>query len=170
MDFIYQNSIKYVDIEQVAEFLEYKRVKQFVNRVKSKVELLNDKFIEVKELIKQLIKSTRNKINELIDIVLKEEQQKEIDDIIDKFNEETNNEYEWINTQTSQTPKILINMWFILSAFNINIVDENFVNKYINIYKLNIDELEELFVMYMQKLPYNTLLDTNDNVIWNLNK
>lgn len=139
MDFIYQNSIKYVNIEQVAEFLEYKRVKQFVNRVKSKVELIKEKFIEVRELVKILVKSTKEKVEELIDIVLKEEQQKEIDSIIDKFNEATNNEYD---LRKDYIPKIIQNVWYLISAKNLDIITQEQLNWYLSLYDLT--EKEEI--------------------------
>ena len=34
LEFYYENSTKYVNIEEVAVFLEYKRVNSFINRIK----------------------------------------------------------------------------------------------------------------------------------------
>ena len=54
MEFYYDNNVKYVNIEDVAIFLEYKRINQFINRIKSKANIIFDKFINVKDLIKDL--------------------------------------------------------------------------------------------------------------------
>ena len=97
MEFIYENGLKYININEVAIFLEYKRVQSFVNRiVASSKTIIKDFFIETKELILILFNNKRDKAKSLVEILLTDTQQKEIDLIIDEFNEATNNEYEWI--------------------------------------------------------------------------
>lgn len=154
MNFIYENNKKYIDINYIAEFLEYKRINTFIsNCLKKATTTIKNSYVEVKEAVILLINNKRDKVAELINIMLTETQQEEINDIIDEFNEITNKEFEWID-ELKEMPRMLINMWYITSAKNINIINEISFNKYLDLYRITESELDSLFVQYMQNCPY----------------
>lgn len=167
MEFRFAGVEKYVNISEVAEFLAYKRVKGFIDRVKEKCDIILDTFANVKDIIKLLVGLKRKGISELVDILLGEKEQEEVDNIVSEFNKKTNNEFCWIS-DSKEIPKSLKNLWYIISAFNIGIVGNDTVVRFINYYKTNLYELEGLFVDYMQNLPYKTVLDDGVNIIWKI--
>ena len=64
MEFIYENGLKYININEVAIFLEYKRVQSFVNRIVANSKtIIKDFFIESKELILILFNKFVNNSN-----------------------------------------------------------------------------------------------------------
>ena len=133
MEFIYENGLKYINVNEVAIFLEYKRVQSFVNRIVANSKtIIKDFFIESKELILILFNNKRDKAKSLVEILLTETQQKEIDLIIDEFNEATNNEYEWIKRANSTT--MIKNLWYIISSKNYGVLED--IDKYLSLYKI----------------------------------
>ena len=133
MEFIYENGLKYININEVAIFLEYKRVQSFVNRIVANSKtIIKDFFIESKELILILFNNKRDKAKSLVEILLTDTQQKEIDLIIDEFNEATNNEYEWIKRANSTT--MIKNLWYIISSKNYGVLED--IDKYLSLYKI----------------------------------
>ena len=137
MEFIYKNGLKYININEVAIFLEYKRVQSFVNRIVANSKtIIKDFFIESKELILILFNNKRDKAKSLVEILLTDTQQKEIDLIIDEFNEATNNEYEWIKRANSTS--MIKNLWYIISSKNYGIL--KYIDKYLSLYKITEEE------------------------------
>ena len=146
MNFIYENSKKYVDINYVAEFLEYKRINTFIsNCLKKATTTIKEFYIEVKEVVILLINNKRSRVAELINIMLTETQQKEINEIVDEFNEITNNKFDWVG-KSNKFPKYIAQMWYIISSKNINIITEDKMNTLLNIF--NIKEIEAIEHIY----------------------
>lgn len=150
MEFIYENGLKYININEVAIFLEYKRVQSFVNRIVANSKtIIKDFFIESKELILILFNNKRDKAKSLVEILLTDTQQKEIDFIIDEFNEATNNEYEWIKNSINIESNVKY-MWYLISSKNLKFIDDLKFNNLFSIFKIDIKSALKIILQHME--------------------
>lgn len=149
----YANGNRYISLEYIAEFLEYKRPSTIINKlIKSSNNIIDGKFIEIKEAITHLFGNKRDKMKDLLAMLLSDTQQQEIDIIIDKFNEVTENKF---NFKKDFIPKVIQNIWYMISSKNVDIINENRLNFILNVYGLTEKEGIKLINMEIGECVYN---------------
>lgn len=141
MEFIYENGNKYVNLYEVAEFLNYKRINSFISKIvgisKTKIK---EFYVESRELVLLLFNNKRENIKPLLELLLTDSQQEEIDEVVDKFNICTNNEYLWI--KNSKVNTMIKNLWYIISSKNYGILKS--CDKYLALYNISESEAIDL--------------------------